>query len=317
MTTIIFAHNAFAGHETPEGHPERVDRYSAVVAALGSGDLAALERREPPRAARSALERAHPSAYIDRVEAATPAQGLAALDPDTFLSPGSLDAALRGAGGAIAAVDAVAAGDATNAFVAARPPGHHAETARAMGFCLFNNAAIAARHARAAHGFSRIAVVDFDVHHGNGTEAIFWDDEQGFFASSHEFPQYPGTGRDTDRGAHGNIVNAPLPTGAEGGVFRRAWGETLLPALADFEPEFVVVSAGFDGHRADPLGGLLLVEDDFAWITREIMAVAADKAGGRVVSVLEGGYDLKALGSSAAAHVSALAGIRQAAPGLS
>ncbi|MEQ8935678.1 MAG: histone deacetylase family protein, partial [Amphiplicatus sp.] len=192
------------------------------------------------------------------------------------------------------------------AFVAARPPGHHAEPARAMGFCLFNAAAVTALHARAAHGATRVAVVDFDVHHGNGTEAAFWHDENAFYASSHEWPQYPGTGRTSDRGASDNIVNAPLPTGTGGNAFRRAWGDTLLPALSDFDPDFLVISAGFDAHRADPLGGLQLTEDDFVWLTVALAAIARDKAEGRVVSLLEGGYDLAALGRSAAAHVKAL-----------
>ncbi|MEX0646124.1 MAG: histone deacetylase family protein, partial [Parvularculaceae bacterium] len=191
-------------------------------------------------------------------------------------------------------------------FVAARPPGHHALPERAMGFCLFNSAAIAALHARAVHGAKRVAVVDFDVHHGNGTEASFWQDEDAFYASSHEYPQYPGTGRQSDRGAFGNIANEPLPTGTSGEDFRRAWGEQLLPALSDFRPDFIVISAGFDAHRRDPVGGLLLVEEDFAWVTREIVGVARAACAGRIVSLLEGGYDLDALGASTAAHVGAL-----------
>jgi acetoin utilization deacetylase AcuC-like enzyme len=306
VTTLLVCDPVFAGHETPDGHPERTGRYGAVAAALADADFAGLVRLGPPRAARETLERAHPQAYIDRICKAAPAEGFAQLDPDTFMSEGTLEAALRAAGGAVAAVDAVFAGEAGNAFVACRPPGHHALSARAMGFCLFNNAAVAAHHARARHGADKIAVVDFDVHHGNGTEAIFWNDENAFFASSHEFPQYPGTGRESDRGAFDNILNAPLPTGSAGESFRRVWGERLLPALSDFGPDFIVISAGFDAHRDDPLGGLGLVEEDFAWATREIAAVAAAACGGRLVSVLEGGYDLQALGRSAAAHVRAL-----------
>ena len=200
-------------------------------------------------------------------------------------------------------------GEAKNAFVAARPPGHHAEPNRAMGFCLYNAAAIAAYHARAAHGASRVAVVDFDVHHGNGTEAAFWHDEQAFFASSHEWPQYPGTGRETDRGAFENICNAPLATGTDGDGFRRAWGDGLLPALSSFDPDVVIISAGFDAHAADPLGGLGLVDDDFAWITQEIAAIADDKCGGRLISLMEGGYDLDALASAATAHVKTLSAL--------
>ncbi|MBL4620630.1 MAG: histone deacetylase family protein, partial [Marinicaulis sp.] len=196
-------------------------------------------------------------------------------------------------------------GEATNAFIAARPPGHHAEPERAMGFCLFNGAAITAMHAR-AHGAKRVAVLDFDVHHGNGTQAAFWHDENAFYGSSHEWPQYPGTGRESDRGVYDNIVNAPLATGEGGDVFRRVWGEKILPAVSDFSPDFIVISAGFDAHGADPLGGLNLTEDDFAWVTAEIAAVAGDKAGGRLISMLEGGYDLSALAASATSHVKAL-----------
>lgn len=306
MRTLFFDHPAFAGHETPPGHAERSARSRAVSAALAGEDFADLVRRAPTRANVQAIERAHDARYRAAIETAAPQSGLVRLDPDTFMGPTSLDAALYAAGGAIDAVDALFRGEATNAFVAARPPGHHAEPGRAMGFCLFNSAAVAALHARAAHGATRVAVVDFDVHHGNGTEAMFWHDKDAFFASSHEWPQYPGTGRATDRGEFDNIVNAPLAAGTDGAGFRRAWGETLLPALSAFAPEIVVISAGFDAHRADPLGGLALVEDDFAWATREICAVARVCAHGRVVSLLEGGYDLAALGASVGAHVRAL-----------
>lgn len=309
MTTLIFEDESFAAHETPDGHPERAGRYAAAQARLMQGDLAAIERRRPPLASREMLARAHPGNFIAEVEAAAPSAGMTPLDPDTWLGPSSLTATLKASGGACAAVDAVMAGAADNAFLLARPPGHHAEAERAMGFCIFNSAAVAAFHARANHGAERIAVVDFDVHHGNGTEAIFWDDQNAFFASSHEFPQYPGTGRQTDRGGFGNIANAPLPTGANGDQFRRVWGEQLLPALDAFDPDIILISAGFDAHCADPLGGLELVEDDFVWVTDEIMSVAASKCDGRVVSLLEGGYDLNALAESVAAHVGTLAGI--------
>ncbi|MBY0421817.1 MAG: histone deacetylase family protein [Parvularculaceae bacterium] len=309
MTTLFYDHPAFGAHETPPGHAERSERHQAVVAALTAPRFAGLVRREAPRADAAAIDRAHQAGYRAAIEAASPLDGMVRLDPDTFMGAHSLDAALRAAGGAIAAVDAVFKGEADNAFVAARPPGHHAEPGRAMGFCLFNSAAIAALHARAAHGARRVAVVDFDVHHGNGTEAMFWHDADAFFASSHEWPQYPGTGRTTDRGEFDTIVNAPLPTGSGGEAFRRVWGERLLPALSDFGPEVVIISAGFDAHRADPLGGLALVEADFAWITREIQGVARATAKGRVVSMLEGGYDLAALGRSVAAHVAVLAGL--------
>lgn len=306
MKTLLYAHEAFAAHETPPGHPESAARYLAAATALADERFAALDRRSPPLATREALARVHQPRYIDALNAAAPLEGLLRLDPDTVIGPHSLDAALRAAGGAVDAVDAIFNGEATNAFVLARPPGHHAPADRAMGFCLFNSAAIAALQARAVHGARRIAVVDFDVHHGNGTEAALWHDENAFFASSHQWPQFPGTGRESDRGAFDNIVNQPLATGSGGAEFRRAWGERLLPALSDFKPDFIVVSAGFDAHRADPVGGLKLVEDDFNWVTREVLGVARSACKGRVVSLLEGGYDLKALGASVATHVMAL-----------
>ncbi len=306
MTTIVYSHVAFNNHEVPPGHVEHGGRYKAVESALGDESFAELDSRSAPRAPLGATLLAHPQSYGDAIDKVNPNSGLAQLDADTFMGPTSLDATLRAAGGAMAGVDAVFNGDAKNAFVAARPPGHHAERARAMGFCIFNHVAIAALYARHAHGASRVAVVDFDVHHGNGTEAILWDDEQAFFASSHEWPQYPGTGRDSDRGGFNNIRNAPLATGTDGDGFRRAWGDQLLPALSDFSPDIIVISAGFDAHRADPLGGLELTEEDFSWVTREICDVAKDVCDGRIVSVLEGGYDLSALGVSVAAHVKVL-----------
>jgi acetoin utilization deacetylase AcuC-like enzyme len=306
VTTLLYVHEAFGRHETPVGHPERAERYAAIEKALLAPAFDALVRKGALPAQRAAIERVHRKEFVDALFAASPDDGMVRLDPDTTMGPHSLDAALRAAGAAIDAVDQIFAGAATNAFVAARPPGHHAPPDRAMGFCLFNTAAIAAMHARAMHGARRVAVVDFDVHHGNGTEDAFWHDETAFYASSHQWPQYPGTGRASDRGAFDNIANAPLATGAGGKEFRAAWGERLLPALADFQPDIVVISAGFDAHRADPLGGLQLVEDDFAWITREILAVARDACGARVVSVLEGGYDLAALARSAGAHVAGL-----------
>lgn len=306
MTTLLYEHAAFGRHETPPGHPERAGRYAAAAKALAAERFASLVRREPPKASRAALERIHTAEFIDAIVGAAPDEGMIRLDPDTTMGPHSLEAALRAAGGAVDAVDAIYMGEAKNAFVLARPPGHHAPPDRAMGFCLFNSAAVAAMHARAAHGATRVAVVDFDVHHGNGTEAAFWHDESAFYASSHEWPQFPGTGRATDRGAFDNIVNAPLASGSGAEAFRRAWGERILPALGDFAPSIIIVSAGFDAHRADPLGGLRLVEADFEWATREILAVAKASAGGRVVSLLEGGYDLAALASSVAVHVATL-----------
>lgn len=303
---LLYSHPAFARHEVPEGHPERPARIAAVEAALGAEEFVGLIRREAPPASAEMIERVHTARYRLALEEIAPQEGLVRLDPDTFMGPSSLEAALRAAGAGCAAVDAIFAGEATNAFIAARPPGHHATPERAMGFCLFNSAAIAALHARAVHGAKRIAVVDFDVHHGNGTEAALWHDEDAFFASSHEYPQYPGSGRDSDRGAFGNICNAPLPTGTGGDEFRRVWGERLLPAVAAFKPDFIAVSAGFDGHRADPVGGHLLSEADYAWVTTEIVGLARQACAGRLVSFLEGGYDLKALAASVAAHVRAL-----------
>lgn len=305
MTTLIYSHPVFSRHEVPPGHVEHPGRYKAVDDALAHRDFDDADRRDAPPLDPELALLAHPESHRDAIVAAAPQTGLAQFDADTFMGPSSLEAVWRAAGGAVAAVDALFAGEARNAFIAARPPGHHAEPERAMGFCFFNNAAIAARRAR-AHGAKRIAVVDVDVHHGNGTEAAFWHDEDAFFASSHEWPQYPGTGRASDRGAFDNVHNAPLATGSDGEAFRRVWGEQLLPALADFGPEIIVISAGFDAHGADPLGGLRLTEADFAWVTGQICGVAADKSGGRVVSILEGGYDIPALAASASAHVKAL-----------
>jgi acetoin utilization deacetylase AcuC-like enzyme len=248
------------------------------------------------------IELAHPARFVDRVLGAIPPMGRAAFDNDTVVSPGSREAALRAVGAVCAAVDAVAAGELTNAFCPVRPPGHHAEPERAMGFCLFNNVAVGAFHARKAHGYRRVAVVDFDVHHGNGTQAMFERDADLFYASSHEYPLYPGTGSAEERGV-GNIVNAPLPPGAGGRAFRAAYERVVLPALDAFAPDLLMISAGFDAHRADPLSTLELVEDDYAWITRELVALARRHCAGRIVSTLEGGYDLEALANSAAAHV--------------
>lgn len=305
MTTLLFEHASFERHEVPPGHVEHPGRYSAVARALAHPDFDDVARRVPEKGTREAIERIHRGAFIDAIFAASPQRGLAQLDADTFLGPTSLEASLRAVGGGCAAVEAVMAGEADNAFIAARPPGHHAEPDRAMGFCVFNHAAIAALHARSL-GAQRVAVVDFDVHHGNGTQTAFWHDEDAFFASSHEWPQYPGTGRDSDRGAFDTIANAPLPTGSDGADFRRAWGENLLPRLDGFDPDFIVISAGFDAHARDPLGGLRLLEDDFTWVTREILGIAAARCQGRVVSFLEGGYDLTGLAASARVHLAAL-----------
>ncbi len=305
MTTLIVHHPSSARHDTGRGHPERIDRIERVMAALSSGPFSDLPRREAPRAGADQLARAHPGGFVEAMLAAVPESGFARIDPDTVVSPGSSEASQRAAGALVAAIDAVVAGEADNAFCAVRPPGHHAEPGRSMGFCLFNNIAVGAFHARAAHGVERIAVVDFDVHHGNGTQAMFESDRHLFFASTHEFPLYPGTGRASERGV-GNVVNVPLRGGSGSDEFRAGMAEAVLPALAAFRPELILVSAGFDAHRADPLATLRLEEDDYAWITRRLCAVADEVSGGRIVSALEGGYDLDALAASVEAHVGAL-----------
>ncbi len=303
MTTALFTHPACLAHDTGEWHPECPDRLRAVLSALEHPDFVPLLRERAPEATREQLLRVHPAAYVGTMLALRPAPGqLVAIDQDTVVSSGSVEAALRAAGGACAAVDAVLDGWAANAFAAVRPPGHHAEPARAMGFCLFATAAIAARHAQ-SRGIARVAVVDFDVHHGNGTEAVFAPDPSLFYASSHQYPCYPGTGPASDRGVAGNVLNLPLPPGTGGAGFRAAWERIGLPALDAFAPELVIVSAGFDAHRADPLAQLLLDTKDFGWITDRLVDLADRHAGGRLVSVLEGGYDLRALAASAALHV--------------
>jgi acetoin utilization deacetylase AcuC-like enzyme len=306
MPVALFTHTACLGHDMGPGHPECPDRLRAVLQALEHPDFVPLLREEAPEATRAQLELAHPPHYVDAILALQPAEGeILAIDSDTRVSHGSPGAMLRAAGGAIAAVDAVMEGWAGAAFAAVRPPGHHAESVRAMGFCFFSNAAIAAHHARAHWGLQRVAVVDFDVHHGNGTQEIFEQTAGLFYASSHQMPCYPGTGYASEHGV-GNVFNAPLSPGADGAAFRAAWDGVLLPALEAFEPELLIVSAGFDAHRADPLAELRVETADFAWLTDRLVAVADAHCGGRIVSVLEGGYNLRALASSTAAHVRGL-----------
>jgi acetoin utilization deacetylase AcuC-like enzyme len=307
MATLLISHAACLDHDMGPYHPERPDRLRAVMDALEAPEFADLRREEAPDATVDQLARPHPRPYVEAILAIRPDLGeLVQLDGDTSMGAGSAEAALRAAGGACAGVDAVMGGQAANAFVAVRPPGHHAEPQRPMGFCLFNNVAVAALHARARWGISRVAVVDFDVHHGNGTQAMFWDDADLFYASSHQSPCYPGTGDAFERGAANNVVNAPLSPRSDGAAFRAAWADTILPALDAFAPELLIISAGFDAHRADPLAQLRVETEDFAWLTRALLAVANRRCGGRVVSVLEGGYDLDALAESAAAHVRVL-----------
>ncbi|MSO80960.1 MAG: histone deacetylase family protein [Alphaproteobacteria bacterium] len=306
MTTLLYTHTACLEHDPSPRHPEAPARLRAVLAALEEERFAMLERREAPLAERAWIARVHPAEFVDALLAAIPREGYAAIDADTLVSPGSGEAALRAAGAVVAAVDAVANGEADNAFCAVRPPGHHAEPTRSMGFCLFNNVAVGALHARAAHGHRRVAVVDFDVHHGNGTQAMFVADADLFYASTHQMPLYPGTGEAGETGVAGNIVNVPLPPGAGTVQFRAAMERIVLPALDEFAPDFLLISAGFDAHAADPLANLRLTTGDFAWATTELLAVAQRHCGGRVVSTLEGGYDLGALGKASAAHVHAL-----------
>lgn len=302
MTTLLLTHPVFLEHDTGSLHPERPARLEAVLAALDAPEFEGLLRREAPPADIGQICRAHPRSFVDRILAAVPEHGHAHLDPDTVVSPRSGEAALRASGAVIAAVDAVVDGEVANAFCAVRPPGHHAEVAHAMGFCLFNHIAIGALHAREAHGLDRVAVVDFDVHHGNGTQAIFEPDARLFLASIHQMPLYPGTGARNERGV-GNIVNVPMVPGSSGDDFRHAFTEFVLPELEQFRPDLVMISAGFDAHHADPLANLHYTEEDFAWATRKLVSFAARHCAGRLVSTLEGGYDLQALGASAAAHV--------------
>jgi len=305
MTTLLFSHPACLEHDPGPHHPESAARLRAVLAALDDPEFAGLERREAPEAALDDLLRVHSPRHVERTLGAVPRFGHVGIDADTILSPASGSAALRSAGAVAAAVDAIVAKEADNAFCAVRPPGHHAEPERAMGFCLLNNAAIGALRAREVHGLARAAVIDFDVHHGNGTQAAFETDGSLFYASTHQSPLYPGTGAADETGV-GNIVNVPLRPMSGSAPFRLAMTERILPALDAFRPNLVVVSAGFDGHRSDPLAQLLLDEQDYAWVTDKLLEIAARHAEGRLVATLEGGYDLTALGASVAAHVRAL-----------
>lgn len=306
MTTLLLSHPACLDHLTPMGHPERPDRLRAIERALEHEKFQTLAREQAPMAALETVALAHPMDYVEQVREASPREGMVRLDGDTTMSPGSFEAALRGAGGAVQAVDEVMEGKVANAFVATRPPGHHAETATPMGFCLFNNVAIAARHAQKQHGAERVAIVDFDVHHGNGSQDIFWSDPTVMYCSTHQMPLYPGTGAASERGARNTIVNAPLRPGDGGEEFRAAMETTILPRLDSFGPDLIIISAGFDAHMRDPLANLNFLEADYTWVTQKLMELADRRASGRVVSVLEGGYDLEGLSKSVAAHVTAL-----------
>ena len=309
MSTLLITHPCFLLHDTGPGHPERPDRMRAIDKALSQETFAGLTRAAAPLRddVEEAITLAHPKSYVDALKRKRPAPGGQSvhLDPDTVLSPGTWEAAMRAVGAGLMAVDAVMAGEHQNAFAQVRPCGHHAEASRAMGFCLFNNVGVAAHYARRRHGAERIAVVDFDVHHGNGTQDIFWSDQDLFLASTHQMPLYPGTGALSETGA-GNICNAPLRPGDGGGPFREAFATRILPALRNFSPDLILISAGFDAHEDDPLANLRLKEADFDWVTRTLADVAHKHCHGRLVSMLEGGYDLAALARSVSVHVTGL-----------
>ncbi len=306
MPTLYITHPSSFDHVNPPGHPERPDRLRAIDSVLEQERFQSLVRVQAPSVPLETIALCHPMEYVEHVRDAVPKQGWVRLDADTTMSPGSFEAAVRAVGGAVHAVDEVVTGKAANAFCALRPPGHHTETARPMGFCIFNQAAIAARHAQRRYGIGRVAVIDFDVHHGNGTQEIFWSDPTVMYCSTHEMPLYPGTGAVSERGEHDNIVNAPLRAGDGGDKFKAAMETRILPRMVSFGPELIIISAGFDAHMRDPLANLQLADADFGWATRKIMEVADKTAQGRVVSVLEGGYDLEGLSQSAGAHVTAL-----------
>ncbi|OAP40856.1 acetoin utilization protein [Sinorhizobium glycinis] len=303
MTTHLYENALFQEHKVPEGHPERPDRLRALNLALEHPSFAPLKRIEASKGGEDLVLLAHAEEHLRSITRAIPDDDINQIEADTYASPSSLEAALTGIGGAVAAVDAVFAGEADNAFVAARPPGHHAEKNRAMGFCFFNTIAIAARHAQKAHGVERVAIVDWDVHHGNGTQDIFWNDPSVLFCSTHQMPLYPGTGAKEETGVRNNVVNAPLSPNSGSEHFRDAFRTRILAALDNFRPDLVLVSAGFDAHYRDPLAQINLVGEDFDWATGRLMEAAGKSAGNRVVSMLEGGYDLQGLAESAAMHI--------------
>ncbi len=305
MATLIYTHASSLQHVTPPGHPERVDRMKAIMQVLKSPPFKGAAILEAPQGRAEDILRAHSQEHYHRITSMAPESDFEYLDPDTVMSPGSLEAALRAVGAATSAVDAVFQGDAANAFCAMRPPGHHAERNRPMGFCFFNQAAIAALYAREKYGAERVAVVDFDVHHGNGTQDIFWSDPDMFYGSTHQMPLYPGSGAASETGV-GNIFNAPLKAGDGSIEFRAAMRDLILPALNLHAPDIIIISAGFDAHERDPLGSLQLTEEDFAWATLQLMEVAETHCESRVVSVLEGGYDLQGLAASVAVHIQTL-----------
>jgi acetoin utilization deacetylase AcuC-like enzyme len=308
MSTLLLTHPACLEHVTPPGHPERSDRLRAIYQVLGEERFKGLVRGEAPEGSLDLVMLCHSESYVTELRHIAPTSGMVYIDGDTSMSSGTWEAVMRGVGGAVSAIDAVMSGAHHNAFVAIRPPGHHAERATPMGFCFFDNVAIAARHAQRKYGIDRAAIVDFDVHHGNGTQDIFWADKTVMYCSTHQMPLFPGTGARGERGEHNNIVNAPLAAEDGGMKFRAAFENTILPELKRFAPELIIISAGFDAHYRDPLASLNLKAEDFSWVTERLMDVADTSAGGRIVSVLEGGYDLHGLQESVAAHVTALMG---------
>ncbi|HUS52787.1 MAG TPA: histone deacetylase family protein [Thermohalobaculum sp.] len=305
MSVLILTHPSSHRHVTPPGHPERVARIETVDRVLASDAYVALPRAEAPAATDDQIERSHAAAYVEMIKSRAPANGWVSLDPDTHMCPDSLEAARHAAGSNIAAVETVVSGAHKAAFCAVRPCGHHAEKDRAMGFCLFNNVAVGARHALDALSVKNLAIVDFDVHHGNGTQDIFWDEPRTMFVSSHQMPLYPGTGAASETGV-GNIFNVPLAPNSGGREMRMAYQAHVFPALRTFAPDLIMISAGFDAHRDDPLANLMWTEADFGWVTAEICKIAAECCDGRVVSTLEGGYDLDGLANSLGAHLDAL-----------
>jgi len=305
MATRLYEHPIFLEHITPEGHPERPDRLRSLNIALEHPNFERLVRKQAPQANEDAVLLAHPESHLLSVMRQIPEEEgeINRIEADTYASPKSLQAALTGIDAAMAAVDDVFKGEADNVFVASRPPGHHAETEKAMGFCLFNNAAIAARHAQKVHGAERVAIVDWDVHHGNGTQDIFWNDTSVLFCSTHQMPLYPWSGDKNETGVKNNVVNAPLSPNTGSDHFREAFKSRVLPAIAEFSPDLIIISAGFDAHHRDPLAQINLVGEDFDWATGRILEMADKYAGNRVVSLLEGGYDLEGLAESAAMHI--------------
>src|SRR3954447_24671202 len=308
MTTLLLTHLSCLDHATPPGHPERADRLRAIGEVLAEERFGKLVRGEAPEGSLDSVTLCHNEHYIGELRHIAPSSGLIYIDGDTSMSPGTWEAVMRGVGGAVTATDAVMSGAHSNALVAVGPPGHHAKINKPMGFCFFDNAAIAARHAQRKYGIGRAAVVDFDVHHGNGTQDIFWADRTVMYCSTHQMPLFPGTGAAGERGEHDTVVNAPLASEDGGAKFRAAFDNVILPSLRKFAPELIVLSAGFDAHYRDPLASLNLRGEDFGWVTRQLMEVADSSAGGRIVSVLEGGYDLQGLQESVAAHLTELMG---------